>query len=333
MIPHGNIFACRTIFSHKRNAEGNIIGQAHDNPILDSHIYDIEISDSEVTTLMANAIAKAMYAKCDLDGNNYILLDELIDVKWTDDALTLDQQQITVNGTTHQRKSTKVGSCAADGKTAPSPGKICQISKSPILSSSLSLQSEWECCRTQFQLASVLCPQEERRYHLARETLQHQVPEEDTQVWPPLSKLVDDALAIDRHSGSTLWVDAIVKEMENIRVAFNALEDDRNVPHGVQFVECHIIFDIKMEDFCCKACLVAGRHMTNVPAMYTYASVVTCETVHIALMLAALKSLKVMAANIMNTYITAPCKEKIWNTLGSELGKDYTRLWGPHVYH
>ncbi len=110
--------------------------------------------------------------------------------------------------------------------------------------------------------------------------------------------------------------------MKNVRVAFDTLEDGRDVPHGFQFVKCHMIFDIKMEDFRCKARLVACRHMTNVLATYTYASIVTCETVHIALMLAALNLLEVMAADIMNAYITAPCKEKIWTTLGSEFGKD-----------
>ncbi len=54
---------------------------------------------------MANAIAKAMYAQCDPDGNEYVLMDELIDVKRTYDALTLDQQKITVKGTTCQCKS------------------------------------------------------------------------------------------------------------------------------------------------------------------------------------------------------------------------------------
>ncbi len=47
----------------------------------------------------------------------------------------------------------------------------------------------------------------------------------------PLPKLVDDALAIDRCTGSTLWADAIAKEMNNVRVAFDALEDSRDVPH------------------------------------------------------------------------------------------------------
>ncbi len=39
-------------------------------------------------------------------------------------------------------------------------------------------------------------------------------------------------------------------------------------------------------------------------------------------MLAALNLLEVMAADIMNAYITALCKEKIWTTLSSEFGKD-----------
>ncbi len=100
MIPCSNTFACGIIVSCKHNAEGNIIGHAHDNPILDSCVYDIELADRKVTALTANAIAKAMYAQCDPDGNKYILFDELIEVKRTDDALNLEQQKITVNGTT-----------------------------------------------------------------------------------------------------------------------------------------------------------------------------------------------------------------------------------------
>ncbi len=46
-------------------------------------------------------------AQCDPDENKYILLDKLIGIKHTDDALNLDLQKITVNGTTCQCKSTK----------------------------------------------------------------------------------------------------------------------------------------------------------------------------------------------------------------------------------
>ncbi len=104
-------------------------------------------------------------------------------------------------------------------------------------------------------------------------------------------------------------VDAIVKEMQNVRVAFDTLEDGRNVPHGFPFVKCHMIFDIKLEGFHCKTCLIAGVHVTNVPATYTYASFITHETICISLMLVAMNSQEVVAADIMNTYKTAPCKD------------------------
>ncbi len=129
---------------------------------------------------------------------------------------------------------------------------------------------------------------------------------------------MNNALAIDKCSGFTLWVGAIAKEMQNVRIIFDALEDGRNVSHGFQFVKCGMIFDIKMEDSCCKAHLVTSGHMNNVPAMYTYASVITHDTVCIALILAALNLLEVMTADIMN----ASCKEKMWTNLVSEFGKD-----------
>ncbi len=67
---------------------------------------------------------------------------------------------------------------------------------------------------------------------------------------------------------------------------------------------------------------MTGGHMTNVPATFTYKSVIKHETVHIALMLAALNSLEVMVADIINACITDTCKEKIWTTLSYEFGKD-----------
>ena len=62
--------------------------------------------------------------------------------------------------------------------------------------------------------------------------------------------------------------------------------------------------------------------MTKAPASITYASVVTKETVGIALTIATLNELKVKCGDVMNAYITAPCSEKIWTVLGSEFGED-----------
>ena len=66
-----------------------------------------------------------------------------------------------------------------------------------------------------------------------------------------------------------------------------------------------MIFDIKM-DFTRKARLVAGGHMTDTPASLTYSSVVSRESVRIALLLAALNGLDVKTCDIGNVYLNAP---------------------------
>ena len=83
-----------------------------------------------------------------------------------------------------------------------------------------------------------------------------------------------------------------------------------------------MVFDVKMEDFRRKARYVAGGHMTETPATLTYASVVSRESVRIALTMAALHDLEVKTGDIKNAYLTAPVAEKIWTVCGPEFGPD-----------
>ncbi len=105
-------------------------------------------------------------------------------------------------------------------------------------------------------------------------------------------------------------------------IAFNILPDGGSAPIGYQKIPCHMIFDVKMEDFRQKARLVAGGHSTKAPATITYASVVSRETVHLALTFVSLNDLEVKVGNVLNAYITAPVKEKVWTILGPEFGLD-----------
>jgi hypothetical protein len=67
---------------------------------------------------------------------------------------------------------------------------------------------------------------------------------------------------------------------------------------------------------------VAGGHWTQAPVTITYASVVSRETVRLALTFASLNDLKVKVGNVLNAYITAPVKEKVWTILGPKFGHD-----------
>ena len=62
--------------------------------------------------------------------------------------------------------------------------------------------------------------------------------------------------------------------------------------------------------------------MTEAPAVMTYASVISRETVCIVLTIAALNDLEVKASDVQNAYLTAPCAEKIYTRLGPEFGLD-----------
>ncbi len=79
---------------------------------------------------------------------------------------------------------------------------------------------------------------------------------------------------------------------------------------------------MKTEDFRQKNRLVDGGHQTKAPVTITYASMVSCEAVHLALTIASLNDLKVIVGDVLNAYITAPVKKKMWTLLGPEFGYD-----------
>ena len=62
--------------------------------------------------------------------------------------------------------------------------------------------------------------------------------------------------------------------------------------------------------------------MIEAQATLTYASVVSRQSVRIALTLAAPNNLEVKAADIQNAYLTAPVSENIWAVLGLEFRTD-----------
>jgi hypothetical protein len=141
---------------------------------------------------------------------------------------------------------------------------------------------------------------------------------------------VEEALEIDRQTGTDHWQRALNKEMSKVKVAWNARDDitpndiqSGKVKNMTRFQEigCHIVFDIKM-DFTRKARFCTGGHTTNTPSAMTYSSVVLRDSVRIRFMLAALNGLDVMACDLENAYLNAPCVEKIWFKGGLECGSN-----------
>jgi Reverse transcriptase (RNA-dependent DNA polymerase) len=129
----------------------------------------------------------------------------------------------------------------------------------------------------------------------------------------------------------------IAKEMKNAIPAFEFM-DDNKPPIGYKKIPCHMIFDIK-SDLTCKARLVAGGHMTDVPKESVHASVVSRDSMGIVFMLASLNDLKVLVGDVKNAYLNAPTEELCYCIAGQEFGannvgqpvKIVRALYGLHI--
>ena len=82
-----------------------------------------------------------------------------------------------------------------------------------------------------------------------------------------------------------------------------------------------MIFAVKM-DFTQKARFVAGGHTTGTPVLVTYLSVISRDSNQLMVLIAALNDLDIWACDILNAYLYAPCREKIWFVGGKDTGKD-----------
>lgn len=324
LLPRGGEMARGRVVSRKRDRDNNPVGRAHSNPILDTREYNVLFDDGQQMELTANLIAESMYSQCDLEGNQYLLLDTFIDYRKTDKALTIEQQTSTDASGRVRRKKTCAGwqLCCQwrDGSTSwqdlallrnSHPIEVAEYAVAQRIDEEPAFN--WWVPYVLKKRKAIIKAVKSRKTGILRKTHKFGIE---------IPTSVEHALRLDAENGNTLWADAIAAEMKEVKVAVRILSEDEPDPVGYQKIRCHMIFDVKMEDFRRKARLVAGGHVTKAPASITYASVVSRETVRLALMIAALNDLEVKAGDVLNAYLTATNTEKIWTVLGPEWGPD-----------
>ena len=84
---------------------------------------------------------------------------------------------------------------------------------------------------------------------------------------------------------------------------------------------CHMIFDVNMgENFRIKSQFVADGHDPQTPEAMTCSSVVSRDSLWIAMNIAALNDLNILTYDIQNSYITTECIEYLWIESGTVFG-------------
>eukprot|EP00978_Attheya_sp_CCMP212_P042528 scaffold260524_cov34-Attheya_sp.AAC.1 len=62
-----------------KDDEGNSIGRAHTNPLLDSRQYEVQFHNGDTEVLTANIIAEKLLSQVDDEGRRQMMLDEIVD--------------------------------------------------------------------------------------------------------------------------------------------------------------------------------------------------------------------------------------------------------------
>jgi hypothetical protein len=112
-----------------------------------------------------------------------------------------------------------------------------------------------------------------------------------------IPRSIDHARELDKKNTNRLWMAVYEKEMSNVSIAFEILEDGEPAPSNYKKSSGYLIWDVKM-DFTRKARWVKDGHKTADPVTSNYAGVVSRDSVRIALTYAALNDLDDLAADV-----------------------------------
>ena len=313
-LPQGDSLEPRMARVTKRlkDANGIPIGTADDNPLLDTRMYEVEYLHAKHASLSANHITENLFAQVDDEGNRQVLMKEIIDYRTNGQEVKHQDAFITTKtGTKRRRETTKGWEILIEWKD----GSMNWVALKDVKKSYPVQLIEFAISNRIAELPAfawwVPFVMKKRNCILAKVKSKYWLRSHKFGIRIP--KSVEEAKEVDNQNGNTLWCDAICKEMHNVRPAFEVFEGTKDqLPIGYQFMKCHMIFDVKFgETFCHKARLVAGGHMTETPATLMYLSVVSRDSVRIALTLAVLNDLQVMSCDIQNAYLTADCQETI----------------------
>ena len=317
-----------------RGEDGNPIGRSDPGrPWNDTRRYQVEMSDGRIEDYAANVIAENLFSQCDEEGNQYMILKDIVDHKSDETAVSKeDGTYRNRSGTEVKKKTTKGWKLLVewnDGTKDWIP--LSELKESnPIKVAEYAVANRihdepafawWvpHVLRKRTRIINKV----KSRYWRATEKFGIELPHS-----------VQEAYEIDRRNGTLHWTRAIEKEMKKIRElgAFEKhegctpqqLRQDATQLPGHAEIGCHMVFDIKMDgEFTRKARFVAnGNETHDLPKWDVYASVVSRETVRIAFLYAALNDLSVLSCDIANAYLNAPCAEKLWTLAGPEFGED-----------
>jgi hypothetical protein len=250
--------------------EGNPVGKANPNPLLDSRKYLVEYADGSNEELTANLIAENIIAQVDDEGRRQMMLSEIIDHRVLHDAIPQSQgTYVNAYGVKRRKATTRGWQILVEWKDGSTDWvELKDLKESYPVELAIYAMNHKIADEPAFAWWVPFVLKKQKRI------LQKQVK---TKYWSRthkygirIPKNIKEAAEIDREAGNTLWMDAIRSEMRNVRVAFEEYDGDPNTLVGFTQITGHLVFDVKLrENFRRKARYCADGHKTGAPASVT----------------------------------------------------------------
>ncbi len=204
LLPNMRTMSNAKVAGRKRDAEGNSLGERNANPILDPREYEVEFPDGATDVFTAKLIAENLYSQVDDEGNSYAIMSEIIDHKSDGAAVTKDDGfEITKNGLKRRRRTTKGWKLLVSGED----GSSTWVPLKDLKESNLIEVAE-------YALVSKIL-EEPAFAWWARHVLKKRdriIRKVKARYWDRthkygvlLPKSVEEALRIDRDTGTTFW--------------------------------------------------------------------------------------------------------------------------------
>lgn len=313
---NGESLVLTKVTGRKRDSSGRQIGASHENPILDTRLYEVTYPDGSTSEYSANIIAENIYDQFD-DDHNFCYFEEIIGHRTTEEAVTRDNGYIETHSGNKPVITTKgweINIRWSDNSTSwvnlrdlkdSNPVELAEYAEQHDLIKEPAFN--WWARYTLKKRKAIISKIRSRK---SKRKMKFGVT---------IPTTYEEALELDRMNGNDLWQKAIEKEMSNVEVAFKFLEPEGRPPPGYKKITCHVIFDVKFSlERKCR--YVAGGHLVDTPPHLTHSSVVGRDSVRIALTYAALNGLSISACDISNAYLNAQTEEKVYFEAGTEWG-------------
>ena len=246
MLPRGCEVLKAQAISRKRDIDGNPVGCANINPILDTREYVVEFDDGVQDVYSANMIAENMYSQIDSEGSAHALMSEIIDHHSDGRAMKIaDGTFVDKQGRQRPRITTQGWRLLVewkDGTTSWVP--LTDLKESyPIQTAEYAVNNKLDDEPALWWVDATL----RKRHRIIKKVKSAKYWKRTHNYGIRLPHSVEEALMIDAETGTDFWRKSIEKEMGNVLPAFEFRDDDVT-PIGYKKVRCHMVFDVKIGD-------------------------------------------------------------------------------------